>query len=265
MNFLKQLILRRKTGRDVDDEIREHIEERTADLVAQGMSPATALLAARREFGNVALTAEQSREVWHYAPLEEILADLRYALRQLRRAPAFAAAATATLALGIGANTAVFSVVNAVVLRPLPFPDSGRLVSVQARRIQAGTPSEENLSYPQFFEFRKHTAAIEHLVSYHDTSMALSGAGDAVNVPSEIVSWDLFDALRVQPLAGRTFQPDDEAAAVHTVILGYRLWQGKFNADPAVVGRTVSLNREPYTVIGVAPRDFVFPLGNPDR
>jgi putative ABC transport system permease protein len=264
MNFLQQLILRRKLDRDVDDEISEHIAEKAAELEAQGMPPAAALLAARREFGNPALTAEQSREVWHYAPVEELLADLRYALRQLRRAPAFAAAAIVTLALGIGANTAVFSVVNAVVLRPLPFPDSHRLVSVLVRSTQGGTPHPEELSYPQFFEFRKHTAAIEHLVSYHDTSMALSGAGDAVNVPSEIVSWDLFDALRVQPLAGRAFQPDDEAAAAHTVILGYQLWRAKFNADPSIVGRTVSLNREPYTVIGVAPRDFVFPLGNRD-
>jgi putative ABC transport system permease protein len=259
-------MFRRKIDRDVDDEIREHIAEKAAELAAQGMSPAAALLAARREFGNLALTAEQSREVWHYAPLEELLANLRYALRQLRRAPAFAAAAIATLALGIGANTAVFSVVNAVVLRPLPFPDSGRLISVQARVTQEGAPRPENISYPMFFEFRKHNTAIEHLVSYHDASMALSGFGDAVNVPSEIVSWDLFQALRVPPLAGRAFQPEDEAAAAaaHTVILGYRLWKSKFNADPSIVGRTVSLNREPYTVIGVAPRDFAFPLGNPD-
>jgi len=245
MNFVKRLILRREIDRDVDDEIREHIAEKAAELEAQGMAPTAALLAARREFGNVALTAEQSREVWQYAPLEELLADLRYALRQLRRAPAFAAAAIATLALGIGANTAVFSVVNAVVLRPLPFPDSGRLVTVQARVIQEGAPRPENISYPMFFEFRKHNAAIEHLVSYHATSMALSGAGEAVNVPAEIVSWDLFDALRVPPLAGRAFQPDDETAAAHTVILGHRLWQSKFNADPSVVGRTISLNREP--------------------
>jgi len=264
MNFIKQLILRREIDRDVDDEIQEHIAEKAAELAAQGMSPAAALLAARRQFGNVALTAEQSREVWRYAPVEELLSDLRYALRQLRRAPAFAAAAIATLALGIGANTAVFSVVNAVVLRPLPFPDSGRLISVQARRMQAGTPLPEELSYPQFFEFRKRNTTLDRLVSYHGTSMALSGAGEAVNVPAEIVSWDLFDALRVPPLVGRGFQPDDEAAAAHTVILGHRLWQSKFNADPSIVGRTVSLNRESYTVIGVAPRDFVFPLGNPD-
>src|SRR5580698_3487281 len=150
MNWIRQTLLRRQIDRDVDDEIQQHLEEKAAEFVAQGMSPAAALLAARREFGNLGLTAQRSREVWRWAPVEELLADMRYALRQLRRAPAFAAASMLTLALGIGANTAVFSVVNAVVLRPLPFPDSGRLVSVQSRSTQGGTPHPDSLSYPQF-------------------------------------------------------------------------------------------------------------------
>lgn len=264
MNWVRQTILRRRIDRDVDDEIQGHLEERAAALEAQGLSSADARLAARREFGNVGLTTERSREVWRWAPVEELLADVRYALRQLRRAPAFAAAAMVTLALGIGANTAVFSVVNAVVLRPLPFPDSDRLVSVQVRATQAGVPYQENLSYPQFFEFRKQNGVFDRLVCYRDTSMALSGAGEAINVPTEIVSWDMFDALRVQPLAGRGFRPEEEAAGQQAVILGHRLWEEKFSADTSIIGRTIVLNREPYVVVGVAPRSFAFPVENPE-
>lgn len=263
MNWILQTILRRRNDRDMDDEIQGHLDERAAALEAEGLSPADARLAARREFGNVGLTMERSREVWRWAPVEELLADVRYALRQLRRAPAFAMAAMATLALGIGANTAVFSVVNAVVLRPLPFPESHRLVSVQARATHDGVPYQENLSYPQFFEFRKQDRVFDHLVCYRDTSMGLSGAGEAINVPAEIVSWDLFDALRVPPLAGRGFRPEEEAPGQRSVILGYKLWEEKFGADRSIVGRTVALNREPYTVVGVAPRGFAFPVENP--
>ncbi len=263
MNWILQTIFRRRIDRDVDDEIQAHLEERVADLVAEGMPRAGALAMARREFGNVGLTAERSREVWRWAPVEELLADVRYALRQLRRAPAFAAASIVTLALGIGANTAVFSVVNAVVLRPLPFPESDRLVSVQARNTQ-GVPRSDNLSYPQFFEFRKSNAAFDRLVSYRDTSLGLSGAGQAVNIAAQIVSWDLFDVLRVRPAAGRGFRPEEEAPGQRVVILGHRLWEEKFAADPSIVGRTIALNREPYLVVGVAPRGFAFPVESPE-
>jgi putative ABC transport system permease protein len=263
MNFIPQIFQRRKIDRDVADEIESHIEEKAAEFVAQGMTSSAALLAARREFGNVALTAQQSREVWRWAPLEELLADLRYAARQYRRAPAFAAAAIATLALGIGANTAVFSVVNAVVLRPLPFPEADRLVSVASLDTRGGAPHPDQLSYPEFFALRRQNKVFEHIVCYRDTAMALSGAGEAVNIPAQIVSWDLLEALRVRPVAGRGFRPEEEAASEHVVILGYRLWQKKFAADPNIAGRTISLNREPYTVVGVAPRDFAFPFDNP--
>jgi predicted permease len=264
MNWILQTILRRQIGRDVDDEIQSHLEERVAALIAEGMSPADAHIKARREFGNVGLTAERSRDVWRWAPLEELLADFRYALRQLRRAPAFAAAAILTLALGIGANTAVFSVVNAVVLRPLPFPDSDRLVSVQSRNVEGGAPHPDELSYPQFFAFRKQASAFDHLVSYHGTRMGLSGAGDAINVPAQIVSWDLFDVLRVPLAAGRGFRPEEEAPGQQVVILGNRLWREKFSADPSIVGRTISLDRVPHLVVGVAPRGFAFPVTNPE-
>jgi len=262
MNIIPQIFQRRKIDRDVADEIASHIEERAAELAAQGMAPADALLAARRQFGNATLTAEQSRAVWRWAPFEELLANLRYAVRQLRRAPAFATAGIATLALGIGANTAVFSVVNAVVLRPLPFPEPGRLVSVASRNTR-GIPHPDQLSYPEFFALRRQNAAFEHIVSYRDTSMALSGAGDAVNVPAQIVSWDLFDALRVRPAAGRGFRPNEEARDQRVVVLGYRLWHERFAADASISGRTILLDREPYTVVGVAPRDFAFPFENP--
>ncbi len=264
MNWIRQLLERRRIERDLDEEIQSHLEERVAALVAEGHSPKEALLAARREFGNVAITAERGREVWRWALVEEFISDLRYALRQFRRAPAFTAASLLTLALGIGANTAVFSIVNAVILQPLPFPGSGRLVSVQSRGTQGGSPHSENLSYPQFFEYRKQNRVFEHLVCYHDTTLGLSGAGEAINVPARIVSWDLLEVLRVSPAVGRGFLPEEEAPGRRVVILGDRLWKERFHADRAIVGQTIQLNRQPYLVVGVTPTGFAFPVENPE-
>jgi len=259
MSWIGSLISRRRIDRDLADEIQAHLDEKIEGLVAQGLSREQALLAARREFGNVAHFEERGRDVWRWQPVEEIFSDLRFAVRQLRKAPAFTLAGVFTLALGIGANTAVFSVVNAVILRPLPFPDPDRLVSVQSGGIHGEAAS---LSYPTFFDFRSQNRVFEHLVSYRDADMGLSGAGGALNLSSLIVSWDLFDALQVQPVSGRGFRPEEEKAGQRVVVISHRLWTDRFGADPSIAGRSIILDRQPYTVVGVAPSGFNFPIGS---
>ena len=258
MSWLGDLLRRRRIEDDLAAEIQAHLEERVEDLVAQGLSRESARLAARREFGNVTLIEERGRDVWRWRAVEDFVADLRFAVRQLRKAPAFALAGILTLALGIGANTAVFSVVNAVILRPLPYPNPERLVSVQTRT-QRGEP--HNFSYPNFFDLRSGNRVFEHLVCYRDEEMGLSGAGTPVKLPGLVASWDLFDALQVRPVAGRGFLPAEEKAGQRVVVISYRLWTERFRADRSLVGQTIDLDRQPYTVVGVAPRGFNFPVG----
>jgi putative ABC transport system permease protein len=261
MNWLKQVFSRRQLDRDLSYEIRQHLEERMEELMANGMPRADALLAARREFGNVTLLEERSREIWRWSMLEDFLADVRYALRQLRKSPTFAAAVVLTLALGIGANTAVFSVVNAVILRPLPYPEPDRLVSVQSRDIR-GTPHPRSLSYPDFFDFRKYNHVFEQIVCYHDSDFTLSGPGMPVHLPGEAVSADLFSLLKIQPVLGRGFLRQEEKAGQRVVVLSHRLWKEQFGGDPYIIGRSIILGTQLYTVVGVMPAGFVFPVGN---
>ena len=155
MNVLRRLIERRQLERDLSDELRQHLDEKIEALVADGVPREEARRRAHREFGNVTAIEERGREVWRWQLVEDAWADLRYAWRQWRRTPAFTCAALVTLALGIGANTAVFSVVNGVVLRPLPFPAAERLISVQS--VDRRSQSADSLSYPNFFDIRRHT------------------------------------------------------------------------------------------------------------
>ena len=212
IGWARDLFLRRRLERDLADEIQQHLDEKTDALVANGMPREDAVLAARRAFGNVTRMEEQGRDVWRILTLEDLFADVRFALRQLRKSPAFALAGILTLALGIGANTTVFSLVNAVILRPLPYPESDRLVSVRSLDIR-GTPHPAPLSYPTFFDFRAENAVFEHIVSYRDAEFTLSGTEQPIHLRGQIVSSDPFQMLHVQPALGRGFLPHEEAAA----------------------------------------------------
>jgi len=192
-----------------------------------------------------------------------LIQDLRYGLRMLARNPGFAAAAVLTLALGIGANTAVFSVVNAVLLKPLPYVEPDRLVRVESMWTR-DTPGPNFLSFPDFFDFRSRNHVFEHLVTGHDTKLALAGAGTPVQLDAEMVTWDLFPALGIQPELGRGFLQSEEAAGTHVVVLSQTLWQTTFGGDRGIVGRTINLDRKPYTVVGVAPAGLAFPVSEPD-
>ena len=258
MNWIPQW---RPRASDLSDEMSSHVEERTEELVKEGMDSSLARSVALREFGNPTLLAEQAREVWRRPLIDDIGSDIRYAFRQLRKAPAFAFTSILTLALGIGANTAVFSVVEAVLLRPLPFPEASRLVSFESRGIRGG-PHAEELSYPAFFDFRSSNHVFEHLVSYRDTSMSLSEAGLPVNLRGEIVSWDLFDALKTPLAAGRGFLPQEEQPGQRVVVLSHDVWAERFGGDRTIIGRAITLDRRPYTVVGIAPAGFNFPVSS---
>jgi putative ABC transport system permease protein len=259
IGWVRDLFLRRRLERDLAEEIQQHLDEKTDALVANGMAREDAVLAARRAFGNVTRMEEQGRDVWRILAIEDVFADVRFALRQLRKSPAFALAGILTLALGIGANTTVFSVVNAVILRPLPYPESDRLVSVRSLDIR-GTPHPAPLSYPTFFDFRAENAVFEHIVSYRDAEFTLTGTEQPIHLRGQIVSSDLFQMLHVQPALGRGFLPHEEAAAERVVILSHELWRGRFGGDAAIVGTTAMIDGQPHTVVGVAPPGFQFPI-----
>ncbi len=190
-----------------------------------------------------------------------LMQDLRYALRQLRKNPGFAAVAVITLALGVGANTAVFSVVDAVMLRPLPYYHPEQLIEAQS--LNSHNPQPNSSSYPDFFDWRAQNHTLEHLVAYHDSLFVLTGLQRPVQLNSEVVSWDLVQALGVRPELGRGFTADEEKTGTRVVLISHGLWESQFASDPAIVGRAVRLSGDLYTIVGVMPKSFRFPVNQP--
>ena len=194
--------------------------------------------------------------------MPNLLQDLTYAWRQLRKNPGFALVAILTLALGIGANTAVFSVVDAVLLKPLPYAQPDRLMTVESMDMRVPVPN--SLSYPDFFDFRSQNHTFEHLITSRDTNMVLTGAGAPTQLDAEMVTWDLFPALGIRPELGRGFLQSEEALGTHVVVLSHKFWERQFGGDRSIVGRTITLDRKLYTVVGIAPADFAFPVNEPN-
>jgi putative ABC transport system permease protein len=250
---------RRKRERELDEEIAGHLAMATRDRVARGQSPAEAEAAARRELGNEALIKEVTREKWGWPSLERMLQDARYAVRLLRRSPAFTLVAVATLGLGIGANTAIFSVVHGVLLRPLPFPDSGRIVALEPV-ITRPVRHAASGSYPDFVDWRSQSKSFEAMASRHGVGFTLTGTAQASHLQAQAVSSDFLSVLRASPLLGRGFLPEDDRPGARVVLLAHALWQSRFGADPGIIGRTIGLDGREHTVIGVMPPGFQFPL-----
>jgi predicted permease len=190
--------------------------------------------------------------------MAHMMQDLRYALRQLRKNPGFTAVAVITLALGIGANTAVFSVVDAVMLRPLPYYEPERLVEAQSA--ESHEFGGFNVSYPDFFDWRAQNHTLDHLISYRDNQFTLTGIERPIQLDAEIVSWDLLPALGLRPELGRGFLPEEEKTESRVVLISHALWSSQFGADKNIVGQTVHLSGAPYTIVGVMPRSFRFPV-----
>ena len=196
--------------------------------------------------------------------MSSLLHDLRFALRQLRKNPGFALTTILTLALGIGATTAMFSLINGVLLRPLPFPEPDRVMMIaplDQSEVKAGVP--ESASYPDFFDWRKQQHSFDAIASYRRDSHTLTGTGMPQNLDSETVSSEFFRVLGINPTLGRGFVIEDEKPGTHVVVLSYPVWQSTFGSAPDIVGRNITLDNTSYTVIGVAPQGFLFPMVNP--
>ncbi len=190
-----------------------------------------------------------------------LLQDLRYGLRMLRKAPAFTIIALLTLALGIGANTAIFSIVNAVLLKPLPFPESEQLTFLtSAYQRQPGVAQPFSVSYPDFFDWRAQAKSFSGMASSHGDSFTLTGLDQPLHVTAATVSGDFFSVLGVSPFLGRGFTRDEEKPGTRVVVLSHELWQSVFHGDRSIVGRAITMDKQSYTVVGVMPPNFAFPL-----
>lgn len=250
---IRSLISRRAIERDLDDELLSHLELRAAELRAQGLDEPGAWREARRRFGNAAAIRERARDFHVNRALESFWQDARYGCRTLTRQPGFALTAVLTLALAIGANGAIFSAIEAVLLRPLPFPHPEQLVFLWGRD---AVHTRWSLSPADLDDFRK-SASFQAIAALQGQSVNLTGVDEPARVVGAFVSPEYFPVLGVTPALGRTFAgADDQPGAARTAVLGYAIWQARFGADPSILGRTLIFNGEPYTVIGVLPRSF---------
>ena len=257
MSWIKRLLLRRQIHSDLSEDIQEHIDEKIEELVADGVSREEARHKARREFGNVTLVEEDSRKVWQWPSVEDFLTDIRYALRILRKAPAFTAVAILSLALGIGCNTAIFGLVNTVLLRPLPVKDPDRLVTLAFQ--QRGGAFTPVFSYPDYRDIREQAAAaFSDILAYRVGLDGLSVNGQADRIMVHYVTGNYFTLLGLKPELGRLILPSEGEApeADPVLVLGYSYWQTRFAGDPNVIGNRVLIDGHPVTIVGVAPQQF---------
>jgi len=249
---------------DMRDEMRFHVEARAADLAARGMPPADAARQARLEFGSAALYRDRCRDARRLTLVDDLLGDLRYALRSMRHDAIVTVTIVATLALGIGATAAMFSAVNAALLRPLPFHEPDRLVMVFSG------PSDPTPSFgPDFEEWRAGCGTCASMAAFHQWESTVTGGAEPERVLVGRVTPGFFATLGVQPMLGRPFLPSEQGRAMlggseqpvasGAVILGASLWRRQFHADPAVIGRTIKLEGDPSVVVGVMPDGFAFP------
>ena len=256
MNWLNQLVSRRRQYRDLSDEMAEHIQEKVEELMSGGMPRQDAEAAARREFGNVLLLEEHSREVWQWALFDAILRDLKYALRQLRRNPGFTFTVLLTLSVAIGANTAVFSMVNALLLRPLPYSEPEKLASLMRNYTLAGKFDADDGQNGEAWELvRDNVPAVQAAAySYDASGVNLQTQTTAHYVQQQRVSAGYFEVLGIHPIVGRTFTAEeDRPHGPKAVILSFEAWKSLFFSDRSVVGKSILLKGEPHVVIGVLP------------
>ena len=242
----------RRREEELQAEIRSHLRMAIKDRVERGETPEQAEAAARREFGNEALVKEVTREMWGWVWLRQLGQDLRYGLRTMRREPGFAAVAVLTLALGIGANTAIFSVVNAVLLRPLPYRDPARLVTVLHDGWKPVAPAN-------FLDWREQTGSFESIAAAQLWGLTLTGLDRPEQLEVLQTSPEMFHLLGVDAALGRTYGAgEDQPGRDHVVVLSHGFWQRRFGGARDVVGRQVTLDGETYTVVGVMPPEFQF-------
>ncbi len=243
---------RRRRERELDEELAGHLAMAAADREARGERPAAAAAAARRELGNEALIKEAARVQWGWSSLDRLGQDLRYGLRLLARSPGFAAVAILTLAIGIGASTAILSVVDAILRRPLPYADPERLVVL----LHGG---DGPVAPANYLDWKARARSFESMGAAEYWTPNLTGGDTPEKLWAIRMTSDVLPLLGVRPALGRFFLPSEAVAgADHVVVLGHGAWKTRFGADPGIVGRAITLNGEPYTVVGVMPPDFQF-------
>src|SRR5437867_11628157 len=243
------LFNKQRKDRELDDEIESHLQMHIEDNVRSGMTPEEARRQALIKLGGIESTKEAYRDQRGLPVLETLWQDVRYGARMLRKNPGFTAVAVLTLALGIGANTAIFSVVDAVLLRPLAYPDSGQLVWLSERGPDwSGGP----ISYPNFTDWRNQQSVFERFGICSGNNFTLTGAGEPVRLAGALMSADVFVALRAEPETGRVFREDEEKPGAPPVaVISHALWQNRFGDHAGIVNNTINLNGKVYTILGV--------------
>lgn len=268
---------RERMMEDLEQDIREHIEMETQDNIARGMSPEEARYAALRKFGNVRRVQEDARELWSFVGLEQLWQDVRFALRMLRKSPGFTAVAVLTLAFGIGANTAIFSLIDAVMLRSLPVENPAELVLLKWRARKAPNlhglmssgdcpsdmlgarlnPQGCSFSEPMYREIAGANIFSGTAAFANSGRLDLTGNGPASVISGQLVSGDFFHTMGLKAAVGRLIDAsDDTPAAAPVAVLNYGYWQSAFGGSREVIGRTIELNAVPFTIVGVTEQRF---------
>jgi putative ABC transport system permease protein len=249
----------RRRDRELNEELQSHLSMAVHDRMNRGESRAEAEAAAHREIGNIGLVKEVTREMWGFASLERFLQDLRFGLRMLTKSPAFTIAAVLTLALGIGANAAIFSVVYGVLLRPLAYRDAARIALVFMNFSPQNSP-RGNLSLADYFDWKAQNRSFDAIGLYANGVQEITGDGTPEQVISAHVTANFFSLLGGVPRLGRTFaEGEDQASSARLAVIGEALWRRHFGADPNILGKAVMLSGDPTTIIGVMPAAFHFP------
>ncbi|MEK6299641.1 MAG: ABC transporter permease [Acidobacteriota bacterium] len=262
VNGATNVLHKDRVERDLDQEVRFHLEMEVQQNIRRGMTPSEARLVALRSFGGVEQVKEQCRDEKGGRFLETLLQDVRYGARVLTKNPAFTLVALVTLALGIGANTAIFSVIYGVLMRPLPYQDGSSLVVLHQLATRAAADNQ-NLAFSvkEIADYREHSQTLDGVAEHHTMSFILLGREEPERVSTAVVSANFFDLLGVQPLLGRTFLPeDDQKGADAVLVLSHKYWRENHGADPNIVGRVFTLNDRPHTVIGVLPPIPQYPV-----
>jgi predicted permease len=250
---------RRKRENELDEELQSHLQMAAQDRGDRGETPEQARGAARRELGNVGLIKEVTREMWGWASFERLVQDVRYGLRMLAKSPGFTVIAILTLALGIGANTALFSVVNGVLLNPLPYANPDQLVWLAESKPNFATGS---ISFPNFRDWHKNNRAFAAMGVYRPYSYNLTGLGEAEQLRAMFISSDFFSVLGVNPALGRSFVPgEDEIGAAPIAIISGGFWERKFGSSPDALGKSLILDGKSFTIVGVLPSSFALSVG----
>lgn len=259
---VRSLLRPGRVDADIRREIQFHLEMEAEHRAAAGLPPEEARREAARRFGGTVLVREQVHDVRGMTMWEALRQDARFGARTLRRSPGYTAAAIVILALGIGANTAMFSVLHGVLLEPLPFTDGDELVLIQQEG-RASQVANAGVSIPELFAYRERLTRVTDLVEYHGMSFTLLNQGEPDRVDTGVVSANFFDMLGIRPLHGRTFlDREDDLGAEAVLVLSHRYWMEKFGGDPAVVGKVLEMNNRPHTVVGVLPDFPEYPRHN---